>query len=148
MTEVDIIKLLLKSHNEKNWLCVPHCKTGPSWDNKHLGIIDLWCLKKAYARPLVIGYEIKTARSDFLQDDKWQDYLDYCNEFYFVVPNLEVASPEDMNVGIGLKVVSKTGTRIFTKKQSRYFNIEIPTSIYKHILISRVKYAPDKKKWY
>ena len=29
--------------------------------------------------------EIKASRADFLADRKWQDYLDYCDRFYFAV---------------------------------------------------------------
>lgn len=30
--------------------------------------------------------EIKVARSDLLGDDKWRDYLPYCDRFYWAVP--------------------------------------------------------------
>ncbi|MEO1043962.1 MAG: MmcB family DNA repair protein [Pseudomonadota bacterium] len=30
--------------------------------------------------------EIKTARSDLLGDDKWTEYLDYCDRFYWALP--------------------------------------------------------------
>ena len=29
--------------------------------------------------------EIKSSRADFLADRKWQEYLDYCDRFYFAV---------------------------------------------------------------
>ncbi len=32
------------------------------------------------------GYEVKISRSDFVADDKWQEYLPFCNKFYFVCP--------------------------------------------------------------
>lgn len=30
--------------------------------------------------------EIKVAKSDLLGDDKWRDYLDYCDRFFWAVP--------------------------------------------------------------
>src|SRR6059058_1733178 len=30
--------------------------------------------------------EIKVARSDLIGDDKWRDYLDYCDRFFWAVP--------------------------------------------------------------
>ena len=29
--------------------------------------------------------EVKASRADFVADRKWQDYLDYCDRFYFAV---------------------------------------------------------------
>ncbi len=144
MTEKDIIKALLNCHNTDKYFCVPHCKTGASWGNRYLGILDLWVMKKSYANPLVIGYEIKRLRSDFLHDDKWQRYLPYCNEFYFVVTGKDIAIPSEISPEAGLKYVSSTGTRIYTKKKAPYRNIEIPESIYEYILTSRVVTKSEK----
>ncbi len=30
--------------------------------------------------------EVKSSEADFRADTKWQDYLDYCDAFYFAVP--------------------------------------------------------------
>ncbi|KGX89226.1 hypothetical protein N784_02350 [Pontibacillus litoralis JSM 072002] len=29
--------------------------------------------------------EVKTSKNDFLQDKKWMSYLDYCDDFYFLL---------------------------------------------------------------
>jgi hypothetical protein len=29
--------------------------------------------------------EVKASMSDFMQDDKWQTYLEYCDEYYFLL---------------------------------------------------------------
>jgi hypothetical protein len=42
--------------------------------------------------------EIKSGRADFVADRKWQDYLDYCDRFYFAVAAgfpLELLPPEE-----------------------------------------------------
>ncbi|MEK4973675.1 MmcB family DNA repair protein [Niallia sp. FSL R7-0648] len=64
----------------------------------------------------VVGYnenghimiiEVKVSRNDFQQDEKWTSYLDYCDEFYFLLnkealpiynqfPNKEVGLLQDL----------------------------------------------------
>ena len=40
--------------------------------------------------------EIKVARQDLLSDDKWTDYLDYCDRFFWAVPpSLSALCAED-----------------------------------------------------
>ena len=34
----------------------------------------------------LIVVEVKSSRTDFLSDNKWRSYLDYCDRFYFAVP--------------------------------------------------------------
>ncbi|MBZ0215889.1 MAG: MmcB family DNA repair protein [Fimbriimonadaceae bacterium] len=34
----------------------------------------------------IIVVEIKSSVADFRSDQKWQDYLDFCDQFYFAVP--------------------------------------------------------------
>ena len=54
--------------------------------------------------------EIKTSLADFRADQKWPEYLDYCDQFYFAVPEgfrLEIL-PEDC----GLMVADGYGAAI------------------------------------
>lgn len=42
--------------------------------------------------------EVKASRADFVADRKWQDYLDYCDRFYFAVAAgfpLELLPPDE-----------------------------------------------------
>ena len=34
----------------------------------------------------LVVVEVKSSRQDYLSDRKWRDYLDYCDQFYFAVP--------------------------------------------------------------
>lgn len=34
----------------------------------------------------LVAVEVKSSREDFLSDAKWPEYLDYCDLFYFAVP--------------------------------------------------------------
>lgn len=60
---------------------------------------DIWCLSEVPlknarradlmgvdAKGLVVIVEIKVARGDLLGDNKWPDYLDFCDRFYWGVP--------------------------------------------------------------
>jgi len=44
---------------------------------------DLFCLD---AKSRITIVEIKSSVEDFRSDQKWPDYLDYCDRFYFAVP--------------------------------------------------------------
>lgn len=51
--------------------------------------------------------EIKSSRADFAADRKWQEYLDYCDRFYFAV---EPSFPQDLlPLEVGLIVADAHG---------------------------------------
>jgi hypothetical protein len=104
--------------------------------------MDAWALKKSWAHPLARGYEIKVSRSDFMGDDKWRGYLPCCNEFYFVAPP-GVIKPEEVAAEAGLLVCSTNGTRLYAKKKAPYRDVEIPESVYRYVLFSRVNTRQD-----
>ncbi len=135
MTASDILKLLKKKHHED--VFIPECKNGPTQYTSGMLKFDVWVMKKSWANPLAIGYEIKINRRDFLNDDKWIKYLDYCNEFYFVSP-YNLIFPNELPSDVGLYYVSKTGTKLYRKKKAAYRKIEIPGEIFRYILMNRV----------
>ncbi|MEP3225262.1 MAG: MmcB family DNA repair protein [Parasphingorhabdus sp.] len=47
------------------------------------------------AKGQIVIVEIKVARSDLLGDNKWTEYLDYCDRFYWGLPTEFDASPLD-----------------------------------------------------
>ena len=60
---------------------------------------DIWCVSEVPlkngrradlmgvdAKGLVVIVEIKVARGDLLGDNKWPDYLDFCDRYYWGVP--------------------------------------------------------------
>jgi len=133
----DIQKLLENKHSEDVY--VSECKGGPTWSGSH-SRLDGWAMKKSWSNPLIIGYEIKVARSDFMQDNKWQSYLPYCNQFYFVCPS-KVIMPEEVGDQVGLMYVSKTGTKLFTKKKAPYRDVDLKllNDLMKYILMARTE---------
>lgn len=132
LTAYHVKKLLSLKHGEDFFAC--EVKTGPSY-GEGLGIIDAWAMKKSWAHPQITGYEIKISRQDFLKDDKWRKYLDYCNVFYFVCPK-DIIKPGELPDGIGLMNVSK-GLRIVRK--AAYRDIKIHENIFRYILMNKIE---------
>lgn len=136
MSADKILTLLLRKHSDD--LCVPECKTGATWYNPKFQKLDLWVMKKSWTKPWITGYEIKNTRSDFLKDNKWSGYLEYCTDFYLVAPP-GVIQPEELPADAGLLVTSKNMTMVYTKRKAVHRNIEIPDSIFRYILMWRVQ---------
>ena len=131
-----ILDLLARRHSGD--VFVPECKT----DSLRGLRLDAWVMKKAWLHPSVTGYEIKINRSDFINDKKWQYYLPYCNEFYFVCPK-GIIVPEELEENVGLLIVASTGTRLFTKRKSAYRDIDIPDKIFRHVLACRSRITKE-----
>ena len=129
-----ILEMLRRKHEED--VFVSECKDGPSWGG--MKRMDAWVMKKSWSNPLSIVYEIKVSRNDFLGDNKWPSYLPYCNQLYFICPS-KIIMPDELPQEVGLMYVSKTGSRVFTKKKAPYRTVEIPESLYRYILMARCK---------
>ncbi len=134
-SEKSITDLLAYKHAED--VFVPQCKTGSTAYDQVM-IFDAWAMKKAWAHPLITGYEIKTDRSDFDNDEKWMGYLPYCNKFYFVCPS-KMIQPEELPDSVGLMWVATTGTRLYIKKKAPHRDIENPHDLMKYVLMCRVE---------
>ncbi len=140
MNSTDIYQLIERKHYKD--ICVPECKTGATITASRCPRLDVWVMAKSWANPLAIGYEIKVSRNDFLHDTKWQSYLPFCNELYFVCPQ-NIIQKDEVPENCGLMWVSKSGTMLFTKKKAAYRDVEIPPEIYKYILMSRAKIVQE-----
>lgn len=129
---------LLKNKHAKD-VYVDECKDGPTQGVgvRHLRL-DAWAMARSWANPTTWGYEIKVSRSDFLGDDKWQSYLKYCSDFYFVCPS-GLIQPNELPGEVGLLWASKTGTRLYSKKKAVRRDVEIPESLYRYVLMCRSK---------
>lgn len=131
-----ILNLLLKKHSED--ICVSECKAGPTWTAVKTPRFDLWAMKRSYTKPMTWIFEIKVSRQDFLRDDKWQSYLPYCTDFYFVAP-YGIIDINEVPARAGLLLSSKNGTRLYCKKKAPHREVKIPDSVLKYILMSRSK---------
>lgn len=154
MTAHDIVDLLAAKHRED--VFVPECKGGPSYKGPMVRM-DAWAMKRSWANPLAVVYEVKVSRSDFLADEKWPAYLPLCNEFYFVCPS-GLIKPSEVPEVAGLMYVAKSGGRLWRKKKAVYRQLDIPDELYRYILQSRVQIvkpgenshysAPPKKEYW
>lgn len=129
----EILDLLLKRHDGD--VCVPECKNGPSQSSSH-SRLDLWVMKRSWAHACAIGYEVKVARSDFNRDEKWRAYLAMCNLLSFVCP-WGMIQPEELDDGVGLVWVTKTGGRLHTKRKAAFREADGLESVMRYALMSR-----------
>lgn len=128
-----VIDLLRTKHSAD--VFVTECKNGPSYC-AGLRKMDAWVMPRSWAHMTIKCYEVKVSRSDFLNDKKWQEYLPYCHELYFVAPK-GVIEPNELPPEAGLLQVASTGTNLFTKKKAARRNIELPEELYQYILMCR-----------
>lgn len=130
----NIIKALALKHKED--VFVPECKDGPTAFGSHARM-DAWVMKKKWAHPLVIGYEVKVSRSDFLGDSKWRSYLPLCNELCFVAPKGLIKDGE-LSPEVGLMEVVGN-SRLVTRKKAQYREVVVPEELYRYILMARAQ---------
>lgn len=100
--------------------------------------MDAWAMKKSWTNPLVTAYEIKVSRSDFLNDHKMQDYMDYCNEIYVVAPK-GVLEIDELPEGFGYLEVSVNGKKLFTRKKAKYRSCTLSEDFLRSILFSKAE---------
>lgn len=131
----DIDRLLAQRHADD--VFVPECNMGSAWfDQKHRRM-DAWVMKKTWSPITMIGYEIKVAKADFRNDEKWPEYLKACNQFYFVCP-WGLIDKDELPPEAGLLYVTKTGNQLIMKKKSVWRDIEIPARLLVYVLMARV----------
>jgi hypothetical protein len=139
-----ILDLLAAKHTGD--VFVPECKNGPTQFTHGTQKMDAWVMKPSWAHPCCICYEIKVNRSDFLRDDKWRGYLDYCNCFYFAAAP-GVIDPAELPTEAGLVLASRNLARLYTKKKAPHREVEIPDAVFRYILMSRCEivreYRPE-----
>ena len=135
VTATQLLDLLAARHAKD--VFVPECKTGPTWYGAPIRL-DAWAMRKSWAHADTYGYEIKVSRSDFLRDDKWTAYLDYCSHFSFVCPPGTI-EPSEVPQDVGLIVSSKNGKRLYTKRKASPRDVEIPESLWRYLLMWRCR---------
>jgi len=135
ITSNDILKLLADKHSED--VFIPECKDGSTWFGSHFRL-DAWVMNRSWTKLKFTGYEIKVSRSDFLKDDKHQEYMKLCNEFYFVTPK-GICTVDEIPPEAGLLEIASTGNRLFTRKKAMFRQIDFPASLFTYIVMFRTK---------
>lgn len=115
-SSTDIFRLLQERFPLEKFLVVPECKTASTWFSPRCSRFDAWILARSWRHPRFIGCEIKISRQDFLNDNKWPDYLPFCSEFYFVVSH-EIVDSAEVPEQAGLMEASKNCKKLIVKKR-------------------------------
>lgn len=140
VTSTDIKLALKDMHSGRASYFITECKTCSTYfpDPQGLLIFDGLAITKSYTKPNIIGYEIKVSRNDFLQDNKWHLYLQYCNEFFFVVPK-GLVKKDELPENVGLIYYDPDTSNLRTVKKALYRQIEEPVGVYKYIIFSKLE---------
>ena len=138
MTASQIVSVLAAKHLDD--VFVPECNLGSAW--ARCGRMDAWAMKKSWSDPVTWGYEVKVSRSDFLNDDKWRQYMDHCHEFYWVCP-WGLIQPNEVGEGAGLMWVTRTGTRAIRKVKAVRRDIGFSELVFRYVLMSRAQIVRD-----
>lgn len=83
-------------------------------------------------------FEIKSSLADFRADSKWEDYLGFCDRFYFAVGPSFPLSVLPMNVG--LAVADAYGAEVMREAQER----RMAASTRKSVLVRFAAAAADR----
>lgn len=134
VSALDIKKALAKRHENREFF-ITECKTGPT----ETGMLqfDGLAIYKSWAHPNIVGYEIKTSRSDFLRDAKYTRYMPYCHELYFVTPT-GMVQRQEIEENIGLIWYNPATGGLTTKKKAIHRNIEISSDMLLYIIMNRL----------
>lgn len=129
----DMIKLALsKRHTRDSFFT--EVKNGPTHTSHELLIMDAVAFKKSWANPCIMGYEIKVSRSDFLGDEKWRGYLQYCNQFSFVCPR-GMIEPDELPDDIGLIYYNPDKETLYTRRKATHREIDPPLGMMMYLIM-------------
>jgi hypothetical protein len=132
----DVYRALKRIYGGPKVLFLKEVKTGPTWFSDGLMRFDALSIKKSWTKPCISGYEIKVSRADFMQDEKWPGYLEYCHRFYFACPS-GLIKPEELDDRVGLVWINeKGGARV--RKKALFRDVEPPVSLFYHLVISHM----------
>jgi hypothetical protein len=134
VTSYEIKEALSKKHRSEFF--ITECKNGSTWFGAHLRF-DALAIYKSWVHPCIRAYEVKVSRSDFLRDVKYQTYMPYCHELYFVVPKGLIEKAE-IETEIGLIYYNPETGGLKTQRKATHRSIEINADMLLYILINRI----------
>lgn len=132
------IKIALSQFRPKDYF-LTEVKNGSTYFPPPQGLLmfDGVGIRRSYTQPCITIYEVKVSRGDFLQDNKWKLYFQYCNEFYFVVPK-GLIDKSELPDNVGLIYYNPETKKLLTKQKSKYWKCENPWEMYQYIIYSRL----------
>lgn len=119
MNKVERIKDLLR----RRWADLFHCEFEIALGSRvteggaRSARLDAWALACSWNNPRYVGVEIKVSRPDFVNDNKWPQYLDACTEFYFATAQ-GICSASEIPEQCGWMELSTNGARLLTRKKA------------------------------
>jgi hypothetical protein len=132
-----VLRALSRQYQRKGKvLFLTEVKTGPTWTRAPAQRLDALAITKSWTKPSIVGFEVKVRRSDFLKDDKWPGYLDFCHRMYFVCPE-GLIKPAEMSGPCGLIYVTENGG-LRNRKRAPFREIELPWTLFYHLVISHM----------
>lgn len=139
MSSGAILNLLAKRAESRQELLFEEIKLHYNESKQRL---DAWSIKPSWTKEWATGYEIKVDRQDFIRDDKWQEYLQCCNQFYFVCPK-NLIHKEEVPEQAGL--IHATEKRLSIVKVAPYMPKTFDPFLL-GIIINRMKTNADKQR--
>lgn len=133
----EIKHALAKKHERIHDFFLTEVKNGPTHTATELYIMDALAIKKSWANPMITGYEVKVSRNDFLQDEKWMAYKNYCHRLDFVVPT-GLITPDEIPEDIGLIYYNPEKRTLNTRRKGRIRDIEMPYQMLYYIIMNRL----------
>ncbi|MNW41813.1 hypothetical protein D3C74_189670 [compost metagenome] len=133
----DQVKLALANRHTDDFF-LTEVKTGKTWNNNELLKFDALAMKRSWANPCLIGYEVKVSRGDFLGDQKWPGYMAYCNKFSFVCPK-GLIQKDELPEEVGLIWYYPDTGALRSVRPAKHRLVEIPSDIYQYMLMSRIE---------
>lgn len=95
ITAAVLSKMLAQRHSDA--VFIPECKMGMAGSRT----LDGWALLPTWSPLTTIGYETKVSRSDWLQDQKFEEYRAVCHLFFVVAPK-RIVERQELPAGVGL----------------------------------------------
>lgn len=134
-----ILRQIAKRHNGRNPdAFFTEVKNGSTWFSNSLMRLDAVAFKKSWQNPCITAYEVKVDRQDFLRDDKWPGYRQYCHYLYFACP-VGLIEPGELPDDVGLIWYNPEKDCIHTKRKAVFRDIEIPVDMLYYLVVSRLK---------
>lgn len=139
MTAKDIMKLLSNRAESRQEVFIPEIMVHYGGSKQRL---DAWSIKPSWTKQQATGFEIKVDRGDFVRDDKWQEYLQCCSQFYFVCPK-NLIHKEEVPEQAGLIYCTEKRTTVV--KVAPYRAIEFDPFLL-GIIINRMKANVERQR--
>lgn len=135
ITSDEILKRLADRHTDDFFMT--EVKNGPTQLGRHIRM-DAVAIKKSWTSPCISAYEVKVSRNDFVRDDKWPGYMNYCNKFAFACPE-GLIQKDELPPEVGLFWYRGADKHFKIVRQPVYRTVDIPADFFMYIIMNRIQ---------